>query len=200
MVTGPVEAPALSAELASGERVLWQGRPDTRGWFTAQDVFLIPFSLMWGGFAIFWEASALSSSSARSSVIFPLWGIPFVLIGLYLIFGRFFARRWVRNATFYAVTDRRVIEISRSILGARRVNSIWLASYPPVDRRIRGDGRGTLWIGTFPLGRTFAVDPSWPGAGRMTANGVMLADIDDAAPVAALITDQLGGRPRRGFG
>lgn len=196
MLDSPLQGSVLSDELAFGERILWDGHPDTRQWLAAQDWYLIPFSLMWGGFAIFWEASVLSSPSARSSVIFPLWGIPFVLIGIYLIAGRFLVRHRIRKATSYAVTDRRVIEVTRSMFGGRRVNTVWLASYPPVDKRIRPDGRGTLLIGQFPMGR-FVLDPAWPGAGRMTSNGVVLADIPDAARVAALITARLGQVPTR---
>ena len=191
MSIGPIQASPLNGELTAGERVLWEGRPDAQRWLTAQDWYLIPFSLMWGGFAIFWEASALSSPSARSSIIFPVWGVPFVLVGLYLIFGRFFVRHWIRKATTYALTDKRVIEISRSLSGVRRVNSVWLASDPPIDKKIRDNGRGTLWIGQFPAGRGFAVDAGWPGAARMSSNGVVLADIPDAASVATLIASQL---------
>lgn len=196
MDTGFLQVPALTAELVPGERVLWEGRPDARRWLSPQDWYLVPFSLMWGGFAIFWEASVLASPSARSSVIFPLWGVPFVLIGLYLIVGRFFVRHRIREATSYAVTDRRVIEISRSLFGSQRVNSVWLASYPPIDKRIGKDGRGTVWIGQFPFGRSFALEPGWPGGRRMTGNGVVLAEIPDAAKVAALLATHLGSSAR----
>ena len=191
MAIGPIQASAVRGELTSGERVLWEGRPDADRWLTTQDWYLIPFSLMWGGFAVFWEAGVLSSPSARSSIIFPVWGVPFVLIGLYLIFGRFFVRHRMRKATSYALTDKRVLEIGQSLFGGRRVNSVWLASYPSIDKKIGNNGRGTIWIGQFPVGRGFAVDPSWPGTGRMTANGVVLVDISDAANVAALIASHL---------
>lgn len=196
MDTGFSQVPALRAELAPGERVLWEGRPDAHRWLFVQDWYLVPFSLMWGGFSIFWEASALSSPSSRSTVIFPLWGVPFVLIGLYLMVGRFFARHRIRKATSYAVTDQRVIEIGRSLFGGQRVNSVWLASYPPVEKRVGNDGRGTVWIGQFPVGRSFALDPSWPGWSRVTANGVVLADIPDAARVAALVASRLSRSAR----
>ena len=73
----------LTRELASGERLLWAGKP-RQGIFTRRsDAFVIPFSLLWCGFAIWWEANALSSNSP---LLFRLWGIPFVLVGLHLVF------------------------------------------------------------------------------------------------------------------
>ena len=47
---------AIQPELTPGESIVWAGQPNTSVIFHKQDVFMIPFSLMWGGFAIFWEA------------------------------------------------------------------------------------------------------------------------------------------------
>lgn len=38
--------------LAGGEYIIWQGRPEKGGLFTRQEMFMIPFSLVWCGFAI----------------------------------------------------------------------------------------------------------------------------------------------------
>ena len=60
---------------------------------------MVPFSLLWGFFAIIWEIIAIFIvfSPAREgddfslvAMIFPLlFGLLFVLVGLYIIFGRF---------------------------------------------------------------------------------------------------------------
>lgn len=181
----------VAGELESSERLLWSGRPGSR-WLYPQDAVLIPFSVMWGGFAIFWEASVLFNRGARDSVIFPLWGVPFVLAGLYLMVGRFFARRWIRRRTLYAVTDQRVISIMPSWLRGERATSVWFGSYPPVEQRLARNGRGTLRIGSFPLtGHWIAADPSWPGARSATTNAVVLADIENASDVYSSIRHQL---------
>jgi len=104
----------LQEEFLRDERVLWQGQPDPSKHFAPSDVFAIPFSLLWGGFALFWEASALGlvrwdGDEGRAPLFFVLWGIPFVLIGLYLMVGRFFYKAWRKRRTLYAVTDRRVL-------------------------------------------------------------------------------------------
>ena len=82
----------LRTQLSPNENLLWAGQPRTGIVLRATDVFLIPFSIMWGGFAIFWELTALAK---HAPFFFKLWGIPFVLIGLHFIFGRFIVE-WKR--------------------------------------------------------------------------------------------------------
>jgi hypothetical protein len=45
----------IQPELLTGESVLWTGQPSTAVIFHKEDAMLVPFSLFWGGFAIFWE-------------------------------------------------------------------------------------------------------------------------------------------------
>jgi hypothetical protein len=47
--------------LLDGERIRWSGQPDPSRLFGLADRVLIPFSVMWGGFALFWEAMVLLS-------------------------------------------------------------------------------------------------------------------------------------------
>ncbi len=92
--------------LRQSEQLRWVGKPDPRVHFTPADAFLVPFSLMWGGFAVFWEIQVLAGGSPR---FFALWGIPFVLIGLYFIAGRFIYKRSRKRSTVYGLTDSRAI-------------------------------------------------------------------------------------------
>ena len=50
----------LNDELLKDEQILWSGQPETSVVFTNADIF-VPFSLLWGGFAVFWELMALST-------------------------------------------------------------------------------------------------------------------------------------------
>src|SRR5262245_32065255 len=96
----------LAPHLEAGERMLWSGRPPQGVRIHVSDAFLAPFSVLWGGFAFFWEYMVISKGAPW---FFAIWGIPFVLMGVHLIVGRFFWDAKRRSATYYAVTDRRII-------------------------------------------------------------------------------------------
>lgn len=145
-------ASSLHDCLTGGERLLWSGRPAQGLLFTLHDLFLVPFSILWCGFAIFWETSVMA---ANAPLLFKLWGVPFVLVGLYFVFGRFLVDAWLRSGTIYGVTDRRVL-----ILRAAPFHSfISLDLVGLLDIRLRRGlaGRGTIQFGEEPmsfLGRT----------------------------------------------
>ncbi|MEV4953778.1 hypothetical protein [Paenarthrobacter nitroguajacolicus] len=92
--------------LREGEQLLWVGQPDPQVHFTRADAFLIPFSILWGGFAVVWEVLAIT---AVRQPLFMIWGIPFVLVGLYFIFGRFIIKKRRKISTVYALTSSRAI-------------------------------------------------------------------------------------------
>ncbi|QPC84688.1 hypothetical protein G4Y79_10015 [Phototrophicus methaneseepsis] len=99
----------FDAYLMDDENILWMDQPSSRKLLSPNDIFLIPFSLMWGGFAIFWTLSAASSGAP---FFFVLWGVPFVVVGQYFIWGRFVYKYFRREQTFYAITSRRVLILS----------------------------------------------------------------------------------------
>jgi hypothetical protein len=144
-------ATAFDECLDPGERVLWAGQPRQGIFLRSSDWGLIPFSLMWGGFAIFWETTAVSSMwrgkgvPLMFSIFFPLFGVPFVLVGLYFIFGRFFVDAWLRRRIWYGITDRRALII---ITGSnRKVTSFDLRSIGEVNFLQHSDGSGSLVFG-----------------------------------------------------
>ena len=159
----------LTPHLDSGERLLWSGQPRGGIRLRAQDAFLIPFSLLWGGFAFFWEYMAIthvSNAPLPFNIIFPLFGVPFVLVGLYFIFGRFLVDARSRARTFYGVTSERIIIISG--LFSRQIKSLQLRTLTDVSLIHRTDGSGTITFGpTHPMIAFFPAG-AWPGAGRFS--------------------------------
>src|ERR1019366_8488702 len=129
----------------------------------------VPFILLWGGFAIFWEATAAPSKGG--GLFFDLWGVPFVAVGLYLIAGRFIVRRRQGQHTAYAITEQRAVAVRPTWRGGRETTSVWLASSPPVTQRATRNGHGTVMIGSAPSARQLSMiagDPGWP-SGRTSA-------------------------------
>ncbi len=136
-------------ELIGDEKILWTGRPESSVIFTAADIFLIPFSILWGGFAVFWESMALfaflASEGEPVTAVFPLFGIPFVVIGLYFIFGRFWFKKRKKKETYYALTDKRALILTK--WPWVRFESIDLKQISSIQKSIRTDGIGTLKFG-----------------------------------------------------
>jgi hypothetical protein len=137
----------IEQHLLPGERVLWTGRPNARPLLSPVDVFLVPFSLMWGGFAIFWELAVLTNTRGASAFL-ALWGIPFVVIGQYMIWGRFIVRRRQQRLTTYALTDRRALVVTQSAFGNERLQAAFLNQVPAVNLRRRRDGSGSIEFGS----------------------------------------------------
>lgn len=106
----------LNSELVRRERFLWKGRPRQGLLFRSTDIYAIPFSLLWGGFAVFWEYSVLVNARGPAN-FFALWGIPFVFVGLYMVVGRFFADRYQRSRTYYGVTTSGSLFLPGSWIG-----------------------------------------------------------------------------------
>lgn len=96
----------LQKHVNKSEQIIWAERPKQGIVFRASDGCLIPFSLVWGGFAIFWEVMVLATDAP---IFMALFGIPFVLIGLYLIIGRFFHDMYIRKKMIYGLTEKQII-------------------------------------------------------------------------------------------
>lgn len=188
---GPIDpetALKLQSELMSSESVLWAGRPDPKIILHADDWYLIPFSFLWGGFAIFWEAGVLGywgNTKGTPWTFGALWGIPFVVAGQYLIWGRFFYDAWLKRRTYYGVTNRRVIVLQEG--WRRKTGATYLDAIPTIDHE--GSDTGTLWFGNkLPLmtGR----GQQSRGWSRFSVGAVpTFADIDDMDSIYRLVSD-----------
>jgi hypothetical protein len=132
----------IQGQLAPGERLIWTGRPRGGIQFQASDAYRIPLSLMFVGVSLFWEVLAFAWGG---DVIFALTGVPFLLFGLYMNFGRFPLDARRRNRTYYALTDRRVIIVSGLV--SQEVQSLSLRNLPNLVLDAKPDGSGTITFG-----------------------------------------------------
>ena len=143
-------APTFQSDLLEDEKVVWAGQPDGRFHFSSGDVFLVPFSLLWGGFALFWEAGVLGLLGGKGPApwFFVLWGIPFVVVGQYFIWGRFLFKAYKNRRTFYGLTNQRALIISTT--RSRQLHALFLNQLPNINKTTRRDGSGTLQFGFSP--------------------------------------------------
>jgi hypothetical protein len=166
----------FTGRLLDGERVVWSGQPGQGLRFTGRDLMLIPFSLLWGGFAVFWEVSVLQHSPP---VFFPLFGAAFVLAGLYLVAGRFVVDAWLRSKTRYAVTNRRILIARAAPFGS--FVALYLDRLPDVAMTENSGGRGTLRFGP--------ATPIW-GYGRRGGFAVWTPSLDPTPQFIAIDNPQ----------
>ncbi len=133
----------LRAELKPGESVAWVGQPNP-GRYMKSGFKLWFFFIPWTAFSLFWMAGASRFQWPRFDgawSLFPLFGLPFLLIGIAGLSSPLWLRRKAYSIV-YAITDRRAI----SMEGTR---SITVKSYLATDlgsfeRVQHQDGSGDL--------------------------------------------------------
>ena len=127
----------LKEHLDKDERLLWGGGPRKGIVFRPSDMLLIPFSILWCGFAIFWTIEAL-----QAAVLFGLFGVPFVIMGLVLVFGRFIIDAKQRANTTYGITNKRIL--IKSGVFNQTITSVNIRSLSNMKMTEKGDGSGSI--------------------------------------------------------
>jgi hypothetical protein len=122
--------------LGTKERLTWTGRPAQGLRLSPSDAYLIPFSLVWCGFVTFWNFGVWTQFPAETQAgwLLKLWGVPFLLVGLYMMLGRFLVDAWARSRTVYGLTGQRAIVVRR-LLGEQVLTA-------PLDHSIQLKRRG----------------------------------------------------------
>ena len=128
--------------LETDEAILWTGKPEKLHLLSSQDAFMIPFSIIWAGFAFCWETMVIVHGAPW---FFPIFGSFFVLVGLYITVGRFLWKAYVLKRTLYAITDRKVL-----IKHLRQVELLRKKDYPPQTVKQYRDGTGTIFFTSPP--------------------------------------------------
>lgn len=153
---------ALQAELRDGERLDWAAEP-SRGMRAAGCVYLV-FAFPFTGFGLFWlfgmgMAIAFDPAPFKAGVLvalLPLFGLPFLAVGLYLFCKPWLIRREA-SKTIYAFTDQRLLRIVH--VRGRQVSTVPLDRLGAVDVQAYSDGSGTITLQTYG-----PADDDQPGA------------------------------------
>ena len=135
----------VDSELEPGEQVEWIDMPIPR-YFTPASTGAFLFAIPWTAFAVFWicVASGFQIPDFKEGFdLFPLFGVPFVLIGIGMLSSPFWAYR-KSFKTVYVITDRRAITFDGGW-------STTIRSYPPdkledIYRKEKKDGSGDVVI------------------------------------------------------
>lgn len=162
-----------------GEKLLWTGKAGGGLMLTPRDFFMIPFSLLWGGFAIFWEYEAMRGLAKTPGAFGGLFGSVFVVFGLYIMIGRFFVDAYARSKTFYALTDSRLLILREGAF--RSIQSFQLHQLPSAQYSGPTSGTGTIDLSEGGMSRSLA---SWTPS---FAKGARLLKIENAWQVFTLI-------------
>lgn len=149
----------LQQHLDNNEKLVWTGRPKTGIVFRKADIFLIPFSLLWCGLAIFWSKTALT---ADAQFFFAIIEIPFLAIGLIFVFGRFIIDAKQRENTYYGLTNNRII--IKSGVYKKSIKSLNINTLSDIEYIEKNDGSGTIKIGSKnPMMMSGNSMNRWPG-------------------------------------
>jgi hypothetical protein len=130
----------LETELEAGEKIEWKGMPVPR-LFKTDTIGAFLFSIPWTAFAIFWMCGAAGfkapdfSEGFHPLMLFPLFGLPFVAIGLAMMFSPIWS--YLKDLkTVYAITNKRVIIMTGG--KSLEVKSLKADSIKELTRRERG--------------------------------------------------------------
>jgi hypothetical protein len=144
----------IAGELEDGERLIWEAQP-IPSLYTRSAWPIAFFGLFFGGFAAFWIAAAggmlwfsggpRPDNSGISAIFncFPLFGLPFLLIGIGMITSPIWMRRSAARVV-YGVTNRRAIICRPRGFGGVEVRSLGPAELTNLTRIERADGAGDL--------------------------------------------------------
>lgn len=171
-------------ELRKGEKLIWADRPAPqalrRRHMTAF-LFAIPFT----AFACFWiwGASQAAGSSTMGS-IFPLFGLPFLGVGLWMLTAPLRAARRA-GSTVYAITDQRLFILRGG--RTRSVQSFGPGDISKIERNEHDDGTGDVIFAEEVASHSVSVTVGYRRRHRTQVRDVGFFGIAEAREVEAAV-------------
>ncbi len=158
----------IEAELDGTETITWVGAPIPR-LLAMKSIPIVLFGIPWTAFAVYWIAGAAGFQMPdfeEGLSFFPLFGIPFVLIGLSLLASPFLMVRKAKKTAYVLTTKRAIIFDGGFSTTIRSFNRRRLTD---LRRKQRADGSGDL---------IFERKVPYDGAGRQTTDHGFMAISD----------------------
>lgn len=170
----------IESEIHAGERIAWVEQP-VPGRLARASWPIVLFGIPWTAFAIFWTASAAwgisNSRNAGFFWAFPLFGLPFILIGLGMLSSPFWIRQQASRSA-YVLTDRRAIIFRAGWRGSVTVRSFEPERLNDLRRKQNTDGSGDL---------VFVQDLHRDSDGDSRSTDVGFLAVSDVKAVEALV-------------
>jgi len=135
----------MEGELQRDERVVWSGVPSPSR-MAKKSWPMVLFGIPWTAFAVFWVAGASDfriPDFSSPTVFFPMFGLPFVGIGIFLLSSPYWAARKARKSAYY-VTDRRALLIESTGFKGVKIRSFYPQDLGMLERNQRPDGSGDI--------------------------------------------------------
>ena len=114
-----------------------------------------------------------------------IWGIPFVLVGQYVIWGRFLYSAWKKRRTHYAVTSRRVLVVQDG--WKRQMASVYIDTLPILIKEGNSSGIGALRFAQQEF--MWSERRGWGAWDGMAVGSVSTFRNEDVASVYRLVSD-----------
>lgn len=149
----PAAAALVRAELRSGERMTWAGQP-LSGRFALKAIPPMLFGIPFTAFSVFWITMAAAGTSqvrhhggggglVHVSSFFPLFGLPFLVVGLGMLTSPYWMYRRARRVA-YVLTDQRAIIFDAGFWNRTTVRSFDPERLHELQRNQNGNGSGDL--------------------------------------------------------
>lgn len=193
----------LQRFLEPGETIVWAGQPNP-GRAVRSTLPIWFFAIPWTAFSLFWTAMAggaawfLKSAAGPPGlmgIVFPLFGLPFIGIGLAMLAAPFWAWRAAQK-TVYVATNR------RALIGTPSGDGYAVKDYADDDLAdlnltIRNDGSGSIDFVTVQARQTYRDSD---GDKRALGKGFKphaFVDIPDVEKVFGLLRALAPATPKR---
>ncbi len=176
------------------ETLLWTGKPVKPIKLLPGEKFNIIFGIFWTAFAIFWMVLAFWTTKRFDEQdlwimkIFPFFGVPFLLVGIYLIFLSPLRIMSKRKNLEYALTNKRILIFNNG--KTQTLNAFEYSDIQNVNFGCDADGIGAVTFFNTKAGMSTIVNGHSSHSNVRTICG--LYNIENVKKVYKIFCNQMG--------